>query len=144
MSHWPAQHAGERGSGTVLTTAAIGVLLVLSVAATQLGAVASAAHRARAAADLSALAAATDLSEGGAAPCTVALELARRNSARLVLCRLEAGESVRVRVVTDVSRAWAGLPATAGAEARAGPAAPGFAGRAAPDGRGPRAVPTRR
>lgn len=122
MSRRGVQHSRERGSGTVLTMAAIGVLLILSAAATQLGAVASAAHRARAAADLSALAGATAVSEGAAAPCTVALELARRNGARLVLCRLETGESLRVRVVTEVSRAWAGLPATVGAEARAGPA----------------------
>lgn len=112
----------ERGSGTVLVTAVVGVLLVLSVAGLQLGAAASAAHRARAAADLSALAGAAALQAGRGDPCGLVAELAARNGARLLGCRLGEGESVEVRVVTDVSGRWPGMPDTAAAAARAGPA----------------------
>ncbi len=116
----------ERGSGTVLVTAVVAAILIVSTAGLQLGAAASAAHRARAAADLSALAGATAVQEGLADPCPRAAELARRNSARLTTCRRDEGEVVHVRVQTDVSGSWPGMPGTAEASARAGPA-PGAA-----------------
>ncbi|WP_404380538.1 flp pilus-assembly TadE/G-like family protein [Knoellia locipacati] len=114
--------ADERGSGTVLVTAVAGTLLIVSVAVVQIGAAASAAHRARAAADLSALAAASALQQGLADPCGRAEELASRNAARLQSCRLTDGASVQVRVLTDVSAGWPGVARTATASARAGPA----------------------
>ncbi|GGB75803.1 hypothetical protein N798_13355 [Knoellia flava TL1] len=111
----------ERGSGTVLVTAAVAVLLLLGIAGLHVGAAATAAHRARSAADLSALAAAIALQEGSAEPCGRAVLLAGRNSARVVDCGLGPGDSVLVRVTTDVDLSWPGLPRTATASARAGP-----------------------
>ena len=111
----------ERGSGTVLVAAAMAVLLVLGIAGLQVGAAASAAHRARSAADLSALAAASALQEGRADPCGRAGLLAGRSSARVVDCRLGPDDSVVVRVTTDLDLMWPGLPRTATASARAGP-----------------------
>lgn len=112
----------ERGSGTVVTVAAIGVLLILTAAGLQVGAAAAAAHRARAAADLSALAGAVALQEGAGSPCARAADVAGRNDARIIECALGAGESVRVRVTTEVSTRWPGVPDHAIASARAGPA----------------------
>ena len=111
----------ERGSGTVLVTGALGVLLVLTAAAIQLGAAAGAAHRARAAADLAALAGASALQESTDDPCSRASELVTRNGADLLSCTLGAAESVLVRVSTDVPGGWPGIPRVATATARAGP-----------------------
>lgn len=112
----------ERGSGTVLVTGVVGVLLVLTAAAIQLGAAAGAAHRARTAADLAALAGASALQQGTGDPCSRASELVTRNGARLLSCTLGAAESVWVRVSTDVPALWPGVPRVATATARAGPA----------------------
>nr|WP_050766597.1 Rv3654c family TadE-like protein [Janibacter sp. HTCC2649] len=112
----------ERGSGTVLTVAAIGVLLVLTTAGLQLGAAASAAHRARTAADLAALAGAGALQSGQADACVRAAVVARRNGAQVVECALGVNESVSVRVSTQVATSWPGVPDRAVASARAGPA----------------------
>ena len=111
----------EQGSGTVLVIAALGVLLVLMAAAMQVGAAAGAAHRARAAADLAALAGASALQQGSGDPCSRAWELVARNGADLLSCTLGAAESVRVRVSTDVPGGWPGIPRVATATARAGP-----------------------
>lgn len=125
----------ERGSGTVLVVAAIGLVVVLSLAGIQLGAAAGAAHRARSAADLSALGGAAALQQGAGDPCAGALELAARNGARLVACAVGPAESVLVRVSADVRGAWPGVPRSASASARAGPAdvvlPPSLHGRAA-------------
>lgn len=116
-----AQPRGEQGSGTVLVVAATGVLLVLTLAGLQLGAAATAAHRARTAADLSALAGATALQEGSGEACTVVAVVAGRNGAKLMACSLGAEESVAVRVSIGVSIRWPGVPDHAVASARAGP-----------------------
>ncbi|WP_106297286.1 Rv3654c family TadE-like protein [Knoellia remsis] len=123
----PGSHlAGERGSGTVLTVACAGLVLVLTTAALVLGGVAVATHRARAAADFAALAGATALQQtgGGGDACRRASELATRNAARLDHCAVEPGETVRVRVSTSLRVSWPGLPDRATASARAGPAPP--------------------
>ncbi|MFC7490030.1 MULTISPECIES: Rv3654c family TadE-like protein [unclassified Knoellia] len=119
--HGPPKHRDESGSGTVLVVAAMGVLLVLVIAALHLGAAATAAHRARTAADLAALAGAATLQDGDASPCARAAQVAGRNRARLVACAL-VGESVSVRVATAVPARWPGVPDEALASARAGPA----------------------
>lgn len=111
----------ERGSGTVLAVAAIGVLLIVAMAGLHLGAAATAAHRAGTAADLAALAGATTVQQGGISPCDRAGQVAGRNRARLVTCSL-SGESVSVRVSTVVATRWPGVPDRAIASARAGPA----------------------
>ncbi|WP_353952616.1 Rv3654c family TadE-like protein [Knoellia sp. S7-12] len=112
----------ERGSGTVLVVAAIGVLLVLVTAGLHLGAAATAAHRARSAADLAALAGASAIQQGGVDACARASAVAGRNQAQVLECSLGVGESVSVRVSTAVSGRWPGVPDRAIASARAGPA----------------------
>ena len=118
----PTDRWRERGSGTVLAVAAIGVLLVLTTAGLQLGAAATAAHRARTAADLSALAGATPSRTAGSMPVP-GRQLSRgATSAQIIQCSLGVGESVSVRVSTPVATRWPGVPDRAVASARAGPA----------------------
>ncbi|KRE42427.1 Rv3654c family TadE-like protein [Knoellia sp. Soil729] len=123
MTRWAPERSPEQGSGTVLVVAAIGVLLVLATAGFQLGAAATAAHRARAAADLSALAGATARQGGGGGgvPCALVADVAARNGADVIACSLGVGESVTVRVSVEVSTHWPGVPDRAVASARAGP-----------------------
>lgn len=123
--HW------ERGAGTVLAVAAIGVLLVLTAAGLQLGAAATAAHRARSAADLAALAGATALQEGQGDACARAADVARRNDGQVLECSLGVGESIVVRVSLPVALQWPGVPERAVASARAGPAGNTLAGQGA-------------
>ncbi len=112
----------ERGSGTVLAVAAIGVLLVMTTAGLQLGAAATAAHRARTAADLAALAGASALQAGQADACARAAVVAQRNGAQVIDCTLGANEALSVKVATEVATHWPGVPDRALASARAGPA----------------------
>lgn len=85
----PRAARGERGSGSVLALAIIGVTLSLLTSAVLLGTVVLATHRARAAADLSALAAATRLLRGAdeRTVCRTAHSVAARNGARVTECR---------------------------------------------------------
>jgi len=117
-------HWRERGSGTVLALAAIGVLLVVVTAGLQLGAAAAAAHRARTAADLAALAGASALQEGQPDACARAASVAGLNQAQVIACTLGENESVSIRVSTAVETRWPGVPDRAVASARAGPAEP--------------------
>lgn len=80
---------GERGSGSLLALAIIGVTLSLLTSAVLFGTVVLATHRARAAADLSALAAATRLLRGADEPtaCRAAASVAAQNGARVTACR---------------------------------------------------------
>ncbi|RNI18311.1 Rv3654c family TadE-like protein [Flexivirga caeni] len=109
----------ERGSSTVLVVAGIGVVLVLLTGALALVSAVAASHRARAAADLAALAAARVVVDGSDArhPCAVAAQVAGRNHAVVTSCAV-AGEDVTVTVAAAVS--WPGL-GPARAQARAGP-----------------------
>lgn len=107
----------------------MGVLVVLATAGLQLGVAATAAHRARTAADLSALAGATSLQQGNGAPCARVAEVAALNGAEVMACSLGVGESVSVRVATQVPTRWPGVPDRAIASARAGPADLPGAGR---------------
>jgi secretion/DNA translocation related TadE-like protein len=108
----------DRGAATILAAAVIAVVLVLTAGGlVVLGAV-DASHRARLAADLAAIGAATRLQEtadpGGA--CVRADSLAMSNGARLTDCAV-SGAVVDVRVEVDPAT-W---PAPATARARAGP-----------------------
>ena len=109
----------ERGSGTVLVVAAIGVLALLLGAALALVSAVSASHQARAAADLAALAAADARLHGRGDPCGVASSVAGRNGSTLVVCEV-GGAAVTVTVATATG--WPGL-GPARARARAGPSA---------------------
>ena len=68
--------SGERGSATVWTLAVSGVLAVVGAAAVLTGAAVVARHRATAAADLVALAAAGRAVAGDAGPCVAAERIA--------------------------------------------------------------------
>lgn len=108
----------ERGSATVLVVMAIGVVLLCLAGALALLSAVQASHRARAVADLSALAGAQVLVEADArSPCEVAAGVARRNGGSLVECSI-VGNDVTVSVATKTS--WPGL-GPAHARARAGP-----------------------
>lgn len=113
--------AEERGSGTVLALALIGVLVSCALAVAAVGGAVDARGRAEAAADLAALAAASTLHEPGSVdPCAVAAVLAQANGAELVTC-VVLGPDVEVTtaVVADLPGR---LPARVEARSRAGPA----------------------
>ncbi len=111
---------GDRGSATVLGAAMVAVLvLCLAVVGALLSAV-EASHRARAAADLAALAAAGALLDPAVdrAPCAVAGDLAGRNGGQLRSCDVH-GDTVTVSVTVAPAVSALGV---ATARARAGPA----------------------
>ena len=125
---WP-----EDGGATVLAAAAVGAVVLLLTAAVVVVSVVHDVHRARAAADLAALAAAGPLVASGAASCPEGGSVARANGATLSRCEVLSDGSVAagVTVPLRVSAGWAGLPGHAGARARAGvvtPAAMGTSG----------------
>lgn len=95
-------------------------LVVLTVAAAQLGAAVVARHRAQAAADLAALAAATRVPAGAAAACEESAAVAHRLGASGHECALDGLDVVVTVEVTPALLAWPGGPARAAA--RAGPA----------------------
>lgn len=104
----------ELGSATVYVVSLMVLLTAVTVGVAGLAGVVTAKHRATAAADLAALAAA---STGGG--CSVAAGTARHNGARLTSCRRE-GSDVTVTVAI-VARAPFGLRPEVTAMARAGP-----------------------
>ncbi|WNV76219.1 Rv3654c family TadE-like protein [Geodermatophilus sp. DSM 44513] len=116
----PGRLAGERGSATVWVVALSGVLAAIGVAAVLVGTAVVGRHRAAAAADLAALAAAERAVRGDPGACTTAGEVAAANGARLTACTLGGGAVVEVAVEVPVRLGPLGVPA-AGARARAGP-----------------------
>lgn len=117
---WCARLVDETGSGTVLAVGLIGVLLALSLALTGVVQAQSGTSRARAGADLAALAGATALTSVHAPgdPCAMAQRVAGANRATVTSCRVE-GEDVIVDAAVEVS--VLGARCTATASARAGP-----------------------
>lgn len=99
---------------------ACAVVVVLAAGALEVARAVSVSHRARAAADLAALGAATALSLGATAAqaCGRAADLSARNSARLSMCVASGGQVDLVAVATS-DRPW---QMTASARSRAGPA----------------------
>lgn len=113
---------GERGSGTLWMVAAMGLLWSVGTMAMMVGGVRAARHRAYAAADLAALAAAAHASRGAEEACGLAARVARESGGRLRRCVLR-GRVSEVTVTTVVPvRPHVG-PLTATAQARAGPVA---------------------
>jgi secretion/DNA translocation related TadE-like protein len=115
--------SGDRGSASIWLVA-VGLAIVTLAASMVVAArVLVDVHRARAAADLGALAGARFAVEGAAAACRVADGVVVANRARLVDCRL-AGLDLTITVeVTAVGHGW-GAPVRAAARAgpvRAGP-----------------------
>ncbi|MEJ5914056.1 Rv3654c family TadE-like protein [Pseudokineococcus sp. 1T1Z-3] len=113
----------ERGAGTVLVLGLAMAALVMASAVAVLGQAVVARHRAVAAADLAALAAA-DVLLGRTAgePCAAAGRVAAAGGALVVGCR-PTGQEVVVEVAVPVDGLLAGL-GPARAAARAGPAPP--------------------
>ncbi|MEU1985801.1 Rv3654c family TadE-like protein [Nocardia sp. NPDC019395] len=84
----------ERGSASVTACLALVALLTLTVLVTQLGAVVVTRHRAQAAADLAALAAAGELRNGAGAGCAVAESLGRRMAMGVARCEVDGWDVV--------------------------------------------------
>ena len=118
----------ERGSVSVVVAAAVGMSLVVTMGAADVGRALIARSRAEAVADLAALAAAQELAlPSGAEPASIAADYADRNGAVLVSCSCDPGTAeavVRVAVpirgfllpladrdVIGVARAVVDLPA---------------------------------
>ena len=108
----------DTGAMTVTTAFAVVALLAVAVAVLVVGRAALAAHAARSAADLSALAGAHALRVGEDA-CAVAVGVAAENGAGTGLCTID-GEDVVTRAEVRVELGVFG-PRTASAVARAGP-----------------------
>jgi secretion/DNA translocation related TadE-like protein len=113
----------ERGSATALIVGIMGVVVVLSSAALLIAGYAVGFHRARAAADLSALSGAAAFQQGRE-PCAQAALTARQNGARVDRCS-QMGDAVdfvvTVRVSVVARTRIPNMPRTVGAEAHAGP-----------------------
>jgi secretion/DNA translocation related TadE-like protein len=116
------QGAGQRdrGSGTVWMLALIGLTWAVAVMAMTVGGVRAARHRAYAAADLAALAAASHAADGSRNACRVAARIARGSGGRLRSCLLR-GRVSEVMVSSEVRSVPALGRLTATARARAGP-----------------------
>lgn len=113
----------ERGSASVLMTGIVGVVVALSSTALLIAGYAVGYHRARAAADLSALSGAAAFQQGRDA-CAQARQTARRNSARVEECDLVGDATdfvVTVRVSMPARNHIPQLPEDVRAEAHAGP-----------------------
>ena len=117
----------DRGSATVVVLAAVAVVLAMTVGALSVVSAVVAAHRAQAAADLAALAAAAVFVRGepSAAACGRGADVAARNGARLAACRTWPDLSVELVVQVEARMARVG---TATARSRAGPSASSEAG----------------
>jgi secretion/DNA translocation related TadE-like protein len=103
----------------------IGLCAVLGAAAAfavLLGGVVAARHRAGAAADFAAIAAAQHAYDGAPAACRAAAQIAAANRAQVESCRLR-GQTVEVRVAVPVPGPMDRI-GPAHATARAGPVAP--------------------
>ena len=97
----------ERGSISIVVAAAVGMALVVTMGAADVGRALIARSRAQAVADLAALAAAQELAlPSGVDPSTVAAEYADRNGARLVSCSCAAGSSEAVVEVAVPARGF--------------------------------------
>jgi secretion/DNA translocation related TadE-like protein len=109
----------DRGSTTVVLLGVVGAVLILTISGLFLASAVLASHRARAAADLAALAAADVLIRGGPAnaACAAAAEVAKVNHAQLRQC-IASATDVRLSVVVPATVKGVGV---APARSRAGP-----------------------
>jgi secretion/DNA translocation related TadE-like protein len=94
----------ERGSVSVVVAAAVGMALVVTMGAADIGRALVARARAESIADLAALASAQELALAtGVEPSRIAADYAERNGARLVDCACPPGAlEATVRVAVDV------------------------------------------
>jgi secretion/DNA translocation related TadE-like protein len=124
VSATPAQCIGrrrpdDRGSTTLVMLGVIGAVFLLTISGLVLASAVLASHRARAAADLAALAAAGVLMQGGpgSAACATAAQVAAVNHARMERC-IASATDVRLSVAVSAGVEGVGV---ATARARAGP-----------------------
>ena len=116
----PGVEERDRGIATLWAAGAIAVVLAVMVVGVNLGAAASSRHRAEAAADLAALAAASHAGDAEPSACAYAARVADGMAARLVSCRLAGWEAaIEVEVLPPLSLGRWGV---ARGRARAGPA----------------------
>lgn len=109
----------DRGLATVWAAGAVAALLALAALGVNLGAAVSGRHRAEAAADLAALAAAGHAADGEPAACAQGSRVTDAMAAPLVSCRLSGWEAF---VETEVRAPISMLPSpTVHGRARAGP-----------------------
>jgi secretion/DNA translocation related TadE-like protein len=116
----------DRGSGTIYVLAMTAVVVLLTLAGLALGQALIARHRAAAAADLSAISAASRVLDGPISACKTASLVARSQGARLITCRID-GEVAEVTVEVRSGLLSAHYPAKGAA--RAGPGEVAVAGR---------------
>lgn len=107
----------DRGAATVFAALLVAALVTITVGGLAVGSVVLARHRAQAAADLAALAAAQGVAAGGPAACRRAHNVAEAMRARLRGCEV-AGLDVTVSVSVNTGLRMGGQ---AEAAARAGP-----------------------
>ncbi len=91
----------ERGAGTVFVLGAFALVLLAATAAVLVGQAATVRHRAGAAADLAALAAARAGADNVPLPCRAARVVAARNGARVTTCSVDRHGDARVAVTVD-------------------------------------------
>ena len=109
----------DRGVATVWTATAVAVLVVVLAGLLQVVGAVAARHRAEAAADLAALAAAGQAVQGPEVACARAAAVAATAGGRVALCRVHDAEAlVEVEVAFPAARGGG-----ARGRARAGPAA---------------------
>jgi secretion/DNA translocation related TadE-like protein len=93
----------DRGSGTVWVIALMAVIWLAAMVAMSAGGVRAVRHRAHAAADLAALAAASHAMDGPVRACDLAANIARATRARLIGCVLRARiATVKVAVASRI------------------------------------------
>lgn len=111
-------HGPDTGAVSVHAMSIGVVLLLVALLLLEVGAAVAARHRAAAAADLAALAASQAADRGGDG-CDTGRDVARRNGAELVECRMDAAvATVTARAVTE---RWWGRRWAAEERARAAP-----------------------
>lgn len=128
----------ERGAGSVLVLCAVMIVLTALLGVAALGSGYLARHRAAAAADLAALAAAEQLQLGAGSPCTAARTVAEANGGVVRTCEAD-GSEVEVAVEADVMgpTTWLTDPLR---RARAGPVPGALGSRASANPGGPAGV----
>jgi secretion/DNA translocation related TadE-like protein len=111
----------DRGLATVWAALAVAVLVGVMAAGLDLAAAVACRHRAEAAADLAALAAAGEIPRGAEAACARAVQVAASAGARVVLCRVQNWDAI-VEAEATVRLSLLGTVHARG-RAHAGPAA---------------------
>jgi secretion/DNA translocation related TadE-like protein len=138
--------SAESGVAAVWAATAVSVLMAVLLVGLDLGGAVAGRHRAAAAADLAALAAAGHAIHGTGPACDRARRLAEQMGGRLAVCRLVGWEAL-VEVHVEVGTTLPGIGPAIG-RARAGPAPAGVAEEPGPSRRAgpiprPRSPPTR-